>query len=39
MMGKNKNDNSQYKVVKISDVRFSEKDKPNSPIIRILAGD
>ena len=26
-------------VVKISDVKFSEKDKPNSPIMRIIAGD
>ncbi len=26
-------------MVKISDVKFSEKDKPNSPIIRIIAGD
>ena len=41
MFGKaNKNqDNSQYKVVKIADVKFSEKDKPNSPIMRIIAGD
>ena len=26
-------------VAKISDVTFSEKDKPNSPIMRIIVGD
>ena len=26
-------------IVKIADVRFSEKDQPNSPIMRIIAGD
>ncbi|TNV81271.1 hypothetical protein FGO68_gene2068 [Halteria grandinella] len=31
-------DGDEY-VVKISDVMFSEKDKPNSPIMRIIAGE
>ena len=26
-------------VAKIADIRYSEKDKPNSPILRIIVGD
>jgi hypothetical protein len=32
-------DNIGDVIVKIAEVRFSEKDKPNSPIMRIIAGD
>ena len=40
VFGKKKSeDNEGDIVVKISDVKFSEKDKPNSPIMRIIAGD
>jgi hypothetical protein len=39
LFGKKNDDSTGDVIVKIADVRFSEKDKPNSPIMRILAGD
>ena len=36
---KKQEDNSSDIIVKIADVRFSEKDQPTSPIMRIIAGD
>ncbi len=35
----NKESTSNEVIAKISEVQFSEKDKPNSPIIRIIVGD
>lgn len=34
-----RSDDHNEVVAKISDVRFSEKDKPDSPILRIMVGD
>jgi len=36
---KNTPDSTGDVIVKIADVKFSEKDQPNSPIMRIIAGD
>ena len=39
LFGKKSADTTGDVIVKISDVRFSEKDQPNSAIMRIIAGD
>ena len=39
LFGMLKESKTSESIFKIADVRFSEKDQPNSPIMRIIAGD